>query len=208
MKSLLRSYNCYQSKIQQSYIYHCEVCNLLNVPTDIKCCTINFNRDFLPFNLRNAKEISICKQCRKKTSKNQCPPFAEINGLQLSAIPDELNSLNHIELQLIALVRPLLAMCNVVDKRGHKTQLRQKSGVVVFVPVPIEGTIETIKKSLPADSNLIIEVNGKNIPTTLVQIEKVFKALNYLKSNNSIYADIRINTNFNLFDNKNVCFFI
>lgn len=180
---------------------------------EVKEYAIDFDRQFLPPQY-NSKVANICQECRKAIYCNRMPKFAAANGLHVVPIPKELSSLNYLELQLISLVRPLISMSNVTDKKGRKTQTRQKQGVVVFVPVPIKNTLNKVAEHLlPNDNNCYIKVKTKfrceNAqktvePSTIVDLSAVLLALHYLKENNAIYSSVEINHCFK-FDSNKVC---
>lgn len=52
----------------------------------------------------------VCKTCDRALTRGNMPLQAKANGLQLNAIPPELNSLNLLELRLISLRVPFMKM--------------------------------------------------------------------------------------------------
>lgn len=206
--------------LQQSKTEICEICNLLCASSSLHKYDADFNKSFLPppllQNKKNIKSVTACKECRKALAKNQMPKYAVANGLEVLPVPEVLKCLNYLELQLISLVRPLLGMSNVKNQQNTKTQMRQKHGAIVFVPVPITNTINRLANDLLLlnDNNMFISVQTNfdrlattttnkskfdlhdkqaATKTTIVNLEAILLALNYLKSTNAFYKNIEIN---------------
>jgi hypothetical protein len=66
-----------------------------------------------------------------------------------------LDCLNWIELALIQLVRPVQTMVKLTDAGGHYTNIRATRGVMVLLPVPVEGTFDHLVCTLPSADNLV-----------------------------------------------------
>ena len=66
-----------------------------------------------------------------------------------------LDTLNWIELALIQLLRPVQSLVTLHDARGRPTNIRATRGMMVLLPVPIEGTLDHLVNTLPSAENLV-----------------------------------------------------
>lgn len=67
---------------------------------------------------------------------------------------------------------------------------------MVLLPVPIEGTMSKLVETLPSATSLTLLVDTRAAGFRLVCLPKVVKALKWLKENNRLYANIKINEQF------------
>ncbi len=98
---------------------------------------------------RNKEKLSdfpdktfVCQRCREKLKGKKIPPASQLNKLELDKIPNDLHSLNELEMQLLAMRIPFMKMVflPIGGQRGV-------CGGVVNVPADYQGTVE--KMSLP-----------------------------------------------------------
>jgi len=138
----------------------------------------------------------ICDNCRKHLRKGNVPRNALANGLWIGAVPDELSGLKFMERLLIARIR--INSCFVrVAASGLR---RMTSHVIAF-----ESLVPKIYHRLPPpvedlEEMLAILFTGPCLPTEkdyqrtplLVRCSYVARALEWLKLNNTYYADLEI----------------
>ena len=137
----------------------------------------------------------VCKTCDGALSRGNMPVQAKANGLQLCTIPTELSDLNALELRLISLRVPFMKM--VALPSGKQRCIH---GPAVNVPSKLDS-ICTMLPRLPTQSELIaLKLKRKlayrgHYMYDYISPERVMNALNWLKTNNPLYADIDINDN-------------
>ncbi len=146
--------------------------------------------------------LCICSSCRHelKNPNDGMPVSAEANGMFFAEVPPELSDLNFYELFLIQQVRPFHTIVRLKPMRkfgGMEDHLRALKGLVVHVPLNLEETLHYTAKTLPSKEFLDIIVDS--LPTSknvvwrnLVNLEKVYAALMWLKENNTQYENIQI----------------
>ncbi|XP_034245757.1 uncharacterized protein LOC117647893 [Thrips palmi] len=138
-----------------------------------------------------------CSVCKKKqfvssTSKKPCKNcelFTEENDMDPGDVPEELQDLTVVEQQLISLIHPVVSLYKIMNVQYKYT------GNVINFP----QNIQEIATSLPhkiADVKGIItvrSVGSEVFKDFKVRKERVRKALYWLKCNNPVYANIKIN---------------
>ena len=137
--------------------------------------------------------IYICHTCHGALKLGRIPAQSKANRMALDEIPDELKDLNNLELHIIC--KRILFMKLVKLPRGKQKGIR---GAAVNVPADL-GPACNLLPRLPPDAHIVslklkrkLEYKQAYLHDTIRQ-EKVITALNYLKNNNLLYADIEIN---------------
>jgi|GEM_PF-3635344 len=147
---------------------------------------------------------SICRYCRDKFRKNEMPPTCILNELEVLPVPPEILNLNIYEQILIQRAKAFQVvqkMPPVSNKNmPHRYKVPKIKGRTFHLPLPLD---ETLRKLCPPSlainphHELFILVRG--IPTIskvvwerLVNLQKVWCALNWLKYHNPIYRDIEL----------------
>jgi hypothetical protein len=136
----------------------------------------------------------ICMTCLKYLRTGKTPPQAAINRMELFDIPNELECLNSLEKQLIALIIPFMHI--VALPRGGQ---RGIDGPAVCVPADMQPIQTILPRQL--DTDLIsIKLKRKieykshyNYQT--ISPQKVKAAFLYLKEHNQYYRDIPFDDN-------------
>ena len=105
---------------------------------------------------------------------------------------------------MIQIMRPIQPVIHLRDNGGRKTSIKAAGGVLVIVPVPIEGTLDHIVETLPSAKHLKIVVDA-GFQQKIVSVRKMILALKWLKANNANYKNIVINEAFEL---SEVCLYI
>ena len=137
--------------------------------------------------------IYICHTCHGVLKLGRIPTQSKANRMALDEIPDELKDLNNLELHIIC--KQILFMKLVKLPRGKQKGIR---GAAVNVPAHL-GPACNLLPRLPPDAHIVslklkrkLEYKQAYLHDTICP-EKVITALNYLKNNNPLYADIEIN---------------
>lgn len=91
----------------------------------------------------------LCRTCDSALSRGNLPVQAKANGLQLDPVPDELSSLNALELRLISLRVPFMKMVALPSGKQRSIQ-----GPAVNVPSKLDSLC-TMLPRLPTQSELI-----------------------------------------------------
>ena len=137
--------------------------------------------------------IYICHTCHAVLKSGKIPAQSKANTMALDEIPEELKDLNNLELHIIC--KRILFMKLVKLPRGKQKGIK---GAAVNVPADL-GPACNLLPRLPADAHIVslklkrkLEYKQAYLHNTICP-EKVITALHYLKNNNPLYADIKIN---------------
>lgn len=143
----------------------------------------------------------ICReQCFKQLFINeQIPIYSQLNNMKLELPPSELTSLNIYERMLTQLGK---CFHNIIRLQFHRKNYGAQAalgmkGISIHLPLNFNETHGYLANQLPnADTiNIIIEglpTKAGNIWRQLVNLDKVYKALNWLSHNNIHYSTISI----------------
>ncbi|XP_031785938.1 uncharacterized protein LOC116417348 [Nasonia vitripennis] len=157
--------------------------------------------------LHNITDNSICRPCLTNLRKNIMPSNCILNNLFVGEVPEEIRSLNMIEKILIQRAKAFqtITKLNTVMNKNipHYVKIDKVIGRTFHLPLPLE---ETLKKICPdtdpinADHELYILIRthptkANKIWEDYIDINKVWKALQWLKKNNSIYEKIELPSN-------------
>ena len=137
--------------------------------------------------------IYMCHTCHTTLKSGKIPAQSKGKRMALDEIPDELKDLNNLELHIIC--KWILFMKLVKLPRGKQKGIK---GAAVNVPADL-GPACNLLPRLPADAHIVslklkrkLEYKQAYLHDT-IRPEKVITALHYLKNNNPLYADIKIN---------------
>ena len=122
------------------------------------------------------------------------PVQAKANNLQLCEIPDELCTLNALEVRLVSLRVPFMKIVALPSGKQRSIQ-----GPAVNVPSKLDSLC-TMLPRLPTETELIalklkrkLKYKGHYNMYDYVSPEKLNNALRWLKANNPLYADVLMN---------------
>ena len=145
----------------------------------------------------------MCSYCKNLIKKDQMPSRCVLNGLQVVEIPAELSGLDCFSKQFIQRAKAYQTMVQLgtyTAKVPMYNSLKACKGVMFFLPLPLEKTLDTFDEvdnnvSL-ASPKLYIIVNGKPTKTkvvwrSLVDVNEIKKAVQKLKDINWLYKDVR-----------------
>ncbi|CAH0382899.1 unnamed protein product [Bemisia tabaci] len=153
---------------------------------------------------RDACVEFICEYCQKKIKANKVPPIAIINKMEAFQAPPEIADLNTFEKMFIQLVKAFQVVVKagtVMNKRIPTVNLNSKViGRTFHLPLPLEANLGRVLQSdrtvLP-NQDLYILVRGlptknRKIWESVVNFNKVIRALRWLKENNSLYEKLQL----------------
>ena len=130
--------------------------------------------------------------CGKKLQKNCIPCQTVYNQLEPCELPKEFRDIRRLEKVLVA--RRLLFKKISIIPKGQSPKLK---GALCNVPIDVVDICNTLPR--PADSNGIVIVKLKrklqyrgHVYFESVRPDIIFRLLQYLKLNNSLYHDIEI----------------
>ncbi|KAJ3549575.1 hypothetical protein NM688_g5163 [Phlebia brevispora] len=146
----------------------------------------------------NGKEATVCKTCYNSLSKHkEIPRMAQVNGLWLGEVPDELRNLNFVEKLVIARYRH--NVCTAEIRKGP-TRKKMKANAVVFAQPIAKLTTKLPRPREELDECLVILFTGSTDPTKedfrrtpfLIRRDAVWNALIWLTRNHKDYKDVEL----------------
>jgi len=185
--------------------YTCAVCHRLmfksSVMTFDSTSYTQLNKEdaeiiLSPQNLYTLDNISwICVTCDRCLKRGQMPAQAHVNNLQLTSVPKELQDLRPLEKHLIS--RRIAFHKMVALPKGGQKAIH---GPAVNVPTRVD-TVCNVLPRLPEDADILpmklkrkLEYRGHYM-YEYIRPSKVIAALQWLKDNNPLYADVEIDEN-------------
>ena len=152
----------------------------------------------------NRSSMWICKTCHRKIQSGKMPAEAAVNKMELESLPKELEGLNGLERQLIALHIPFMKVTNLPQGKQ-----RNVHGPVVCVPADLKKA-----SSLPrtADESMVLRVKLKRKLSykgyqkyQFVHPHHLTKALDFLIKNNAWYENVQMDNNWGKNTNSEDC---
>ena len=196
--------NNFKSEVKKQPVYICTLCHRLLWRKGVQKFSIEkYNKvrpAIIQLVLDDKYRLSsidgstyICHSCHRTLKLGRIPAQSKANRMELEEIPDELKSLNNLELHIIC--KRILFMKVVKLPRGKQKGIR---GAAVNVPADL-GPACTLLPRLPADAHIVSLKLKRKLEYKqaylhdVIRPEKVISALHYLKNNNPLYANIEIN---------------
>jgi len=188
--------------------FQCVSCNrMLNKPQVRALSTDELNDSILKqlnFNSSHSK-IYLCRtQCFNDIFiKKRKPIYSHLNNMHMDSPPIEITRLNFYEKILCQLAKcfQTIVKLQTCKKFSGSNQILALKGSAIHLPITFESThdylTDDLPKQIPNADALHILVNGlptktNNIWRSLVNLEYVISAANWLKSNNHYYKDVQI----------------
>lgn len=156
----------------------------------------------------NSKNIvhsqTICHTCLKKIRINQMPSTCVLNDLYVSAIPPEISQLNEYEKILIQRAKAFQALISMkpIGKKlvPNRQMIKKVKGRTFHLPLPLEETLKTLPDPEdPINKNPELYILVRGVPTKskiiwedIVNVNKIYAALKYLKHTNAHYLEIKL----------------
>lgn len=143
---------------------------------------------------------------------SKIPPTSIINDLYSPSIPDVILSLNSFEKILIQRAKAFQVIVRMESISGRQQPLCNMIEKVVrrtfHLPLPIEETLKKLPNSDDTILNNELFILVRSVPSTkkkiwesLVDVNKIYNALIWLKENNHLYSNIII-PNYETFENN------
>ena len=147
------------------------------------------------------ENIKICNYCAINFNKNKIPPRSKLNNMDTGDLPEEIAVLTPLELMFISkakVFQTVIKLGAVGKNVPPNSRLSALKGNCIHMPLPLEHTIkqldeETGFSKLPNNYIMTHQIKDKELLLrNLVNLDKVYKALIWLKNNNDFYKDIDI----------------
>ena len=134
----------------------------------------------------------ICVTCHRHLSANRMPNQALCNGLNMEAIPPELNNLNVLERQLVALRIPFMKVLSL-PKGGQKGV----KGPCINVPSDLNTVTSTLPRPINEAQLIKVKLKRKLQYKGYHQFQwinptKVQQAVQFLINHNKWYSDVTL----------------
>lgn len=135
----------------------------------------------------------ICHACHNSLKNGKVPSLSVVNGLQLDSIPHEMQDLNFLERQLLALHLPFAKMFSL--PRGGQKGV---TGPVICVPSNVSQTIESLPRQMNESALIQVKLKRKleyrgYVSYQLIRPNKLKTALQFLVTNNELYKEVHVN---------------
>lgn len=155
------------------------------------------NRVFSPELVRTSahQKVWVCKTCDYTLKRGKMPAQAKANNLVLDDVPAELSDLNSMEVRLLSLRIPFMKM--VALPCGKQRGIH---GPAVNVPTDLHPVCDLLPR-LPSEAQMVpMKLKRKlsyrgHYMFQHVRPAKVLAALEWLKTNNPLYHNVQVNTN-------------
>jgi len=152
--------------------------------------------------------ILLCSDCFNDFRLDKLPRYSILNNMFIDNVPKEISTLNFYEKLLIQKAKCFMTIIKLNSYGRNIHQMQAIKGLAVYLPLEQNSTQNYVMKTLPSADKLNFIVEG--LPTKsnsvwrgLVNLEKVFIALDWLKINNKLYSDIIIDRSlFNIYGSQ------
>ena len=141
------------------------------------------------------QKIWVCSTCDSALKKGNMPNQAKANNLLLEPIPQQLKDLNEMEIQLISLRIPFMKMAALPC--GKQKAIH---GPAVNVPTDLHPVCDLLPR-LPSQAQIVpMKIKRRlcykgHYMYQYIRPAKILAALEWLKKNNPLYKDVRIDQN-------------
>ena len=137
----------------------------------------------------------ICKTCSKYIKRNEIPPQAIANRLELEPIPNQLSVLCPLEKQIITRIIPFMKIFALPKGGQHGLK-----GQVVLVPSNINKTADILPRSTSESQTIALSLKRRltdehSVTKQFISPQNVNNAFKYLKQLNPHYKDVLTNNN-------------
>ena len=138
-------------------------------------------------------KLWICHDCKTKFKENKLPPKCVLNNMDVCPSNSVIESLNDYERLLISRAHSFRTILTATNKSGRRNipshrQHKKTTGVSIHLPLDIDTTLKTVlsDEEVLNTSNLELSVSSKAgrkkiVWQDVVDIEKVYRAIKYLK---------------------------
>lgn len=187
----------------------CQSCNILESTKDkkvakdswthIKNASFTLLKNALNIQSFSEAKVILCKYCTDLYNKDKIPPRSILNNMNPGKLPDELKGLTPIELMFISKVKvfqTVVRLGAVGRNVPSNSRLSALKGTSIHLPLPLEQTIKQLDNDtgflqLPSNFIMTHQIKGDEfLLRNLVDLDKVYKALVWLKYNHCEYKNI------------------
>ncbi len=145
--------------------------------------------DFNDFEV--GSKVLMCQRCADTFTRRKIPTMIYMNKMEMDEIPECIAKLTEVELRLISQVKLFMKIYHLCKGRGQQAI----KGSCLHFPQSVDQIIEQLPLS-PDRSDIVIvnETNqaGQLLNEFQVRGKEIYEALQYLKQNNPLYANIDI----------------
>eukprot|EP00116_Pleurobrachia_bachei_P000142 sb/3460404/ len=145
----------------------------------------------------------MCKYCHRALNLGNMPRRSVANKLDAGSCPPELRDLNTFEQILLRRVNMFQSTVVLGPTGGHlkrSEKMKAMKGFCVHIPMPLEDTVSQLNDLKPGalvDPDKTIQLLGvpnkdKFVWHHLVDVNKVYRALEWFVNNNDQYADVKL----------------
>ncbi len=183
-------------------LLECSICHKLMNRTKLKIISANdYQNDIIQKILNSSigDNLYICTQeCYKQIFKEGIiPKYSKLNNMELQKTPEQIQSLNFFEKTLIQLAKCFLSTIRLKTVSKKKSGIKALKGLAIHLPLTFESTHDYISDTLPNLDAFNIIVYGlptvtNNIWRDLIDLDKVYSAINWLSLNNAYYDTNKI----------------
>ena len=151
--------------------------------------------------------MKICTHCWDCVRAGVIGGGMRANKMHVDEVPKELASLNRYETFLISRYHVFYTITSLKPLGGKNNLpkhllLKATKGSAVHLPIPVANTTTKVLDTLPmANPEEVMKIYA-DVPTksgvtwrNLINVDRVLSALKWLKANNSLYSDIKIDPN-------------
>lgn len=162
---------------------------------------LTFLRETYPNEDETERTFLLCDKCYTSIRTGGIrPPESIFNNLAVDAVPRQISVLNEYErlcVQLAKCFQAVYRLGAVGTKLPHSDRIRVVRGQALYYPLPLSETIKQLEEAAANAPSMHILVNSvatKNpiIWQAVVNLTKVREALFWLKNNNEIYKNIKL----------------
>lgn len=145
----------------------------------------------------------ICHSCLQKIRENQLPAACVLNDLHVNTVPPQITELNDYEKILIQRAKAfqvVMLMNPVANKHlPNRHMVKKVKGRTFHLPLPLEETLKKLPRPEHPITNSEMYIMVRGTPTKskivwedIVDVNKVYQALEYLKGVNALYSQIKL----------------
>jgi len=188
----------FHDSISISPIHPCQSCDKLMYPHQRYSAVISDQLSIkfqqLGTHIPSGTKLSLCLRCKTWFAKNKVPLRAVANKLSVDKIPDELACLSEYEIRLICQVKLYMKIYNLCKGRGQKAL----HGLAIHFPQDVDEVVDQLPLTGAQSGVAFVKETLEGLDKYReyqVSLPRLFKALTWLKSNNPLYKNVKINTN-------------
>ena len=159
-------------------------------------------KDMLGIKVFQDNNIQICKYCQLHFNRNNIPPRSKLNNMDPGNVPKEIDDLTEIERMFITPVKVFQTVVKLGAVGKHtphqNSRLSALKGNAIHIPLPLEQTLKQLEEEtdftkIPGQYIITHHIKDNQfLLRNLVDLDKVYDALCWLKEYNPFYKDINI----------------